>query len=68
MANEGGRAHKIIITVLFAASTHPDSEIRELPRGSLLEGLERPVPSRPPGRRTRGQGGRGESDCAGGED
>jgi len=33
------RDNKITVGILFAASTHPDSEVCKLPRGSLLEGL-----------------------------
>jgi len=61
------RDNKVTGSILFAASTHPNSEVCELPRGSLLEGLECFVARGPPGKQVWGHGSRGEPDCTSGE-
>lgn len=61
--DESGMAHKVTGSILFAASTHPNSEVCELPRGSLLEGLECFMARGPLGEQVWGQGSRGEPNC-----
>jgi len=61
------RDNKVIVSILFAASTHPDGEVRELSRCPFLEGLEGVVTRRPSGECVWGCGGGGESDCPSGE-
>ena len=59
--------HKVIISILFAAGTHPDSEECELSRRPFLKRLDRAVMRRPSDKPVRGHGGRSEPNCTGGE-
>jgi len=59
--------NKVTVNILFTARTHPHGVVRELSRRPLLHGLEPVVSRRPPGKRMRGHGSGGESNCTSGE-
>ena len=63
-----GVSHKVAGSILLATCAHPDGIIRELSRRSLLDGLESIVSRRPPDKRVRGHGSRGEANCASSDD